>query len=367
MEDIVATFSVFQSTPLLRGATDVSDSLRTSGLFQSTPLLRGATVVHVHADLVRDVSIHAPLARGDIIFIGCSMDRYVSIHAPLARGDFLRQLFQQRQRVSIHAPLARGDFRRAFETTLPRGFNPRPSCEGRPWARQIRHNFFLFQSTPLLRGATLCDFLILFDVKVSIHAPLARGDGGTLNIHKYILVSIHAPLARGDYVSVQRYACPVRFNPRPSCEGRLSASALSTEAACFNPRPSCEGRLSQSDRLYIRLLVSIHAPLARGDEGNYILDFNGNVSIHAPLARGDSYTLYNVTGPIWFQSTPLLRGATAAIKMLNTLAGFNPRPSCEGRPIPGHILRPPRPSENGFISSLHHFHACLLFPFSYQI
>ena len=57
----------------------------------------------------------------------------VSIHAPLARGDKRRLDPMLRDTVSIHAPLARGD--------------------GKALTADAKLN--LFQSTPLLRGATL--------------------------------------------------------------------------------------------------------------------------------------------------------------------------------------------------------------------
>ena len=55
----------FQSTPLLRGATEDNTEVVLDEQFQSTPLLRGATVRLRQAVLVDSVSIHAPLARGD--------------------------------------------------------------------------------------------------------------------------------------------------------------------------------------------------------------------------------------------------------------------------------------------------------------
>ena len=81
---------MFQSTPLMRGATrhtlynvpcvNVSihaphargdmwiSSLRSMArLFQSTPLMRGATGAHDDPHQPREVSIHAPHARGDAL------------------------------------------------------------------------------------------------------------------------------------------------------------------------------------------------------------------------------------------------------------------------------------------------------------
>ena len=165
-------------------------------------------------------------------------------------------------------------------------------------------------------------------------------------------VSIHAPLARGDILSLTLKKSLRRFNPRPSCEGRLQVLRPALDNVCFNPRPSCEGRrkfekgesefqstpllrgatfclqnggetyLFQSTpscegRLYIAgkkqhsLEVSIHAPLARGDcflisINNLILRFNPR-----PSCEGRLMPLKHSSMMYRFQSTPLLRGATA--------------------------------------------------------
>ena len=79
--------------------------------------------------------------------------------------------------VSIHAPHARGDEKGTRSVGTPGGFNPRPSCEGRPDAHGEQIEAVRFQSTPLMRGATR-------------KRPWRGGRGG---------VSIHAPHARGDH------------------------------------------------------------------------------------------------------------------------------------------------------------------------
>ena len=56
------------------------------------------------------------------------------------------------------------------------------------------------------------------------------------------LISIHAPRVRGD----------------------LTPSNFSQETKDFNPRPSCEGRLSKQDNKPDGE-ISIHAPRVRGD------------------------------------------------------------------------------------------------------
>ena len=100
-------------------------------------------------------------------------------------------------------------------------FNPRSSCEERPRDIDVVIAKFLFQSTLLMRGATVCFCVTLRRFDISIHAPHARSDPE---------VSIHTP-------------SPWYFNPRSSCEERLDEAQLKERAA----------------------MISIHAPHARSD------------------------------------------------------------------------------------------------------
>ena len=113
-------------------------------------------------------------------------------------------------------------------TTSPRrlwhsipGFNPRPSCEGRP-----------AQGRQATRYRT-----------VSIHAPHARGDVRHVVARVPHPVSIHAPHARGDGLSLNISCLPFLFQSTPLMRGATSACRSRTRRGCrFNPRPSCEGR-----------------------------------------------------------------------------------------------------------------------------
>jgi len=78
----------------------------------------------------------------------------------------------------------------------------------------------------------------------------------------------------------------------------------------FNPRPSCEGRRGSGRRRRKTHKVSIRAPLARGDEGvnkvfQSILSFNPR-----PSCEGRHLTVIQGKSKVGFQSAPLLRGAT---------------------------------------------------------
>ena len=115
------------------------------------------------------------------------------------------------------------------------------------------------------------------------------------------------PLVRGATRFATRHVDWLCFNSRPSCEGRLMDTSTICEHGGFNSRPSCEGRPG-ADRDRRPAEVSIHAPRARGDELRL---------------RADAQAL--------FQFTPLVRGATRCARSTFLTAGFNSRPSCEGR------------------------------------
>ena len=123
---------LFQSTPLMRGATRSQSRIPTRTRFQSTPLMRGATTTVLQPQIFKFVSIHAPHARGDAHIAPMRGVRSVSIHAPHARGDLSGNSGNTVETlVSIHAPHARGDQATCRCASSGCRFNPRPSCEGR--------------------------------------------------------------------------------------------------------------------------------------------------------------------------------------------------------------------------------------------
>ena len=178
--------------------------------------------------------------------------------------------------------------------------------------------------------------------QISIHAPHARSDiiWGIANLDG-IGISIHAPHARSDSSSQNIKIDCHNFNPRSSCEERLSmrcarrsrrrisihapharSDARHPRRCCrrclhFNPRSSCEERLDLAAVTVINAKISIHAPHARSDRDFYKRScIVKSISIHAPHARSD---LSLACGP-------------------SCRHNFNPRSSCEER----HIIPPER-------------------------
>ena len=80
-------------------------------IFQSTPLIRGATCrVTLDATLYCGISIHAPHTRSDYIIGTDHVFPFISIHAPHTRSDLVHRADDSRiQKISIHAPHTRSD------------------------------------------------------------------------------------------------------------------------------------------------------------------------------------------------------------------------------------------------------------------
>ena len=256
----------------------------------------------------------------------------ISIHAPHARGDDFEYSVRDDMRFQS-TPLMRGATPGRCGLPLHRDdFNPRPSCEGRPAASFRGSRSLAFQSTPLMRGATQT-FVVPADDGLFQSTPLMRG-----------ATSRHG-----------RCSLSCNFNPRPSCEGRpalynheawlarfqstpLMRGATRLRARrdlgldYFNPRPSCEGRHLLAVHEDGDVVISIHAPHARGDGVEVEGSGPGLISIHAPHARGDALLSRPVTSGTYFNPRPSCEGRPGrGGRGQRPRAYFNPRPSCEGR------------------------------------
>ena len=212
-------------------------------LFQSTPPVRGAT------------DIIAALASG----IG------ISIHAPREGGDGDNGCTADRPSISIHAPREGGDVLFTALNYLLRNFNPRPPRGGRLPLSAALKRLGQFQSTPPARGATHGGHNDDDQPLISIHAPREGGRppahwplrcrryfnprpprGGRQPDYTLVLpadeISIHAP-REGATVPWWQYAEKQQFQSTPPTRG----------ATWVHP----EGRFA--------VVISIHAPHEGGD------------------------------------------------------------------------------------------------------
>ena len=168
---------------------------------------------------------------------------------------------------SIHAPHAWGD------GTLP----DIPSAPLR------------LQSTPHMRGATVCCSCSVLHRFTSIHAPHAWGDRFSSDKQREeSITSIHAPHAWGDVALRSVRPGAKNFNPRPTCVGRLSTRETLCGQSVLQSTPHMRGatvKAAISDR---KRATSIHVPHAWGDcnQPDGFLAFC--TSIHAPHAWGDA-------------------------------------------------------------------------------
>ena len=164
--------AMFQFTPLVRGATLCGDRDRTIRCFNSRPSCEGRHFGNILRSII-GVSIHAPRARGDDL-----------VYLPIDKFEFQ------------FTPLVRGATQPLEGLKRQKSFNSRPSCEGR------HHSFNsprcqMFQFTPLVRGATGCTRANEFFNEFQF-TPLVRGATANAREMCDIKVSIHAPRARGD-------------------------------------------------------------------------------------------------------------------------------------------------------------------------
>ena len=172
-------------------------------------------------------------------------------------------------RISIHAPHTRSDLLRLTGTPSTINFNPRSSYEERPralpWSAKSLH----------------------FNPRSSYEERHSERDSDL----RHVIISIHAPHTRSDDRRFRRcYCIRENFNPRSSYEERPHAlPTLDNDA----------GR------------ISIHAPHTRSDPQATVLYWLREISIHAPHTRSDRFFLHPKIFPRIFQSTLLIRGATA--------------------------------------------------------
>ena len=161
--------------------------------------MRGATKENICLKWCDCISIHAPHARSDsarrmALSIpshfnprsSCEERLWVSSVTPLLfyfnprssceeRRD-VKTYSAQSYTISIHAPHARSDLWVSPSYRHGRNFNPRSSCEERPNTAFNKSENRIFQSTLLMRGATVLACSALVAALISIHAPHARSD-----------------------------------------------------------------------------------------------------------------------------------------------------------------------------------------------
>ena len=237
--------------------------------FQSTLLIRGAT---------NGRRLHSPK---DWVFQSTLL-----IRGATHQGELVSRAMKFQSTLLIRGATCSG------VSTRHRGghFNPRSSYEERlvrHWPYPISNDYFnprsSYEERPLRRLPQTRD-------AISIHAPHTRSDPRHLSLaSRTAPISIHAPHTRSDLPTTPFVRSQTDFNPRSSYEER--------------PHSPC-----RTCRLFP---ISIHAPHTRSDTMLLKVISIINISIHAPHTRSDPFPILPMPLLYPFQSTLLIRGATA--------------------------------------------------------
>ena len=147
--------------------------------------------------------------------------------------------------------------------------------------------------------------------------PLIRGETRhPAPPHRQQRISIHSPHTRGDSPAIISARVRPHFNPLPSYEGRHCWPPTPCHQRNFNPLPSYEGRRKLANMSQAQAAFQ-STPLIRGETValrvcvNAEPDFNPLPSYEGRLKeRGFRKR------PSLFQSTPLIRGETIALPQL---------------------------------------------------
>ena len=258
--------------------------------------------------------------------------------------------------ISIHAPRVRCDNTYDCLWFPFVYFNPRTSCEVRPIKNREKRDELLFQSTHLVWGATnlyntsisliifqsthlvwgatrdnrrLAEWILNFNPRTSCevrrHFQIRHA--------KRHCISIHAPRVRCDRLFWCQAGLRLYFNPRTSCEVRRRKIKMLGDDTLFQSTHLVWGATSSDSLHHSRNHISIHAPRVRCDNNavsnalklNY---FNPRTSCEVrPLMNGKwSWK--------WLNFNPRTSCEVRLKNMFsgcNMLENFNPRTSCEVR------------------------------------
>ena len=251
----------------MRGATTRRAAAPSIPTFQSTRPMRGAT------------------AFGSLIFVDL---RFQSTR-PM-RGATAGCGRQGRHRpISIHAPHAGRDFTMLISNRSTLHFNPRAPCGARRQIDNRACEFWTFQSTRPMRGATGSGRRRGGAARISIHAPHAGRDGKSMNL----------TAARELFQSTR----PMRGATRLDSVKRSRLSFQSTRPMRgATPVPRADGQ---------RQAISIHAPHAGRDSMRSCRRLSRWSFQSTRPMRGATGQIDNRACEFWtFQSTRPMRGAT---------------------------------------------------------
>ena len=168
--------------------------------FQSTRPVRGATGRQARPYCDWNISIHAPRAGRDLVYlIVWQLRLYISIHAPRAGRD--RHIWNAcygRDQFQSTRPVRGATMGRGWMARQRPDFNPRAPCGARPGVSLDREEYWTFQSTRPVRGATRGRLRNRGRLRFQSTRPVRGATRFTWPAGYDASISIHAPRAGRD-------------------------------------------------------------------------------------------------------------------------------------------------------------------------
>ena len=150
------------------------------------------------------------------------------------------------------------------------------------------------------------------------------------------VISIHTPLAGSDLAAPSAEASNTIFQSTLPLRGATNARSREIAAILISIHTPLAGSDRRRRAGRQREHISIHTPLAGSDvRRGPVEPARQGISIHTPLAGSDLQIKGLSAGPLTFQSTLPLRGATCAnSSTISPKTNFNPHSPCGERPTP---------------------------------
>ena len=128
-------------------------------------------------------------------------------------------------------------------------FNPRPPCGERPVVHgELTEHIRISIHAP--RAGSDAPTLIApsEEYRISIHAPRAGSDPAKVYDNYVLMISIHAPRAGSDDNGNNKTTPSSDFNPRPPCGERLNSVEALEERMVFQSTPPVRGATIEEAR-----------------------------------------------------------------------------------------------------------------------
>ena len=192
-------FSLFQSTPLIQGETNIQWIFdRCSDYFNPLPSYKGRQSCFVEF-WSHHLFQSTPLIQGETRNVIYNSGSFKFQSTPLIQGETGKVIgLPAVDTISIHSPHTRGDLCSEHHKEADQDFNPLPSYKGRREDLEQSGEIRYFNPLPSYKGRRVTSISLSITIAISIHSPHTRGD---------VIVS-------------SRQRIPPNFNPLPSYKGR---------------------------------------------------------------------------------------------------------------------------------------------------